>query len=86
MTIVNDDYGIFHPALYTTEPVEWIGETVQRILVYDGAFGGLFQNGDRVEVSGILQKVTQKDIGGQINQIMVGTRVGSGKEYIRLVN
>ena len=86
MTIENDDHGIFHPALYDTRPVESAGQPVQRILVYDGAFGGLFQCGDRVEVSGMLQRVIRERTESSIGQIMVGTKAGSGKEYIRLVN
>lgn len=85
MTIENSDYSIFHPALYETDPVDFGGVTIQRILVYDGAFGGLFRSGDRVEVSGMIQRVVQKRTGSSIGQIMVGTKVGSGKEYIRLV-
>ncbi|TFG31140.1 hypothetical protein EU527_13275 [Candidatus Thorarchaeota archaeon] len=82
--IENDVYGIFHPALYEIEPIEFEGETVQRIMTYDGAFGGLFHTGDRVEVTGMLQRVVQANTDCSFAQIMVGTKVGSGKEYIRL--
>ena len=86
VSITSDDYSIFHPALYEIEPIEFSGETVQRILVYDGAFGGLFRTGDRIEVSGMLQRVVRKETDNRTGQIMVGTKIGSGKEYIRLVN
>lgn len=86
MTIESDAYGIFHPALYDTGPVESKGETVQRIMIYDGAFGGLFHIGDRVEVSGMLQRVVLENTDCSFGQIMVGTKVGSGKEYIRLLD
>ncbi len=86
MVINNADYGIFHPAILTTEPAT-IGETsVTRIMIYDGAFGGLFKNGDRIEVSGTLQKVTQTDTEVESHQLMVGTKAGSGKEFVRLLS
>jgi predicted nucleotidyltransferase len=84
-TIENVDYGIFHPAIYGITPIVHDEATINRIMVYDGAFGGLFKTDDSVEVSGTLQKVTKpKDENGSY-QIMVGTKTGSGKEYIRLI-
>jgi len=86
-TIVeNADYGIFHPAILMTKPATIDEITVTRIMIYDGAFGGLFKNGDRIEVSGTLQKVTQTDSGAEFHQLMVGTKAGSGKEYVRLLS
>ena len=85
MDIDSTKFGIFHPAIYEgrSEPLNAIdGERVNRILVYDGAFGGLLKPGDRVEVSGTLQKVTKGD--EILYQIMVGTKSGAGKEFIRL--
>ncbi|MHA2353125.1 MAG: hypothetical protein ACXABX_08410, partial [Candidatus Thorarchaeota archaeon] len=61
------------------------GESVSRILVYDGAFGGLLRIGDRVEVTGTLQRVVPTNGGSSFYQIMVGTKSGAGKEYIRLI-
>ncbi|TFG29420.1 hypothetical protein EU528_09715 [Candidatus Thorarchaeota archaeon] len=86
MVVKNADYGIFHPAIYTTEPVEIDKASVTRIMIYDGAFGGLLKNGDRIEVSGTLQRVnfTNSDI--EFHQIMVGTKNGSGKEHIKLLS
>jgi predicted nucleotidyltransferase len=87
MEIESADYGIFHPAIYEgrTEPLDLInGEIVDRILVYDGAFGGLLRPEDRVEVAGTLQKVTRSD--ETLYQVMVGTKSGAGKEFIRLLS
>jgi predicted nucleotidyltransferase len=85
LVVENADYGIFHPAILTTEPTQ-IGErTVTRIMTYDGAFGGLIKSGDRIEVSGTLQSVIQPNTSVKFHQLMVGTKNGSGKEYIKLV-
>ncbi|MGY5871944.1 MAG: hypothetical protein RTV72_06855 [Candidatus Thorarchaeota archaeon] len=86
MIIENADYGIFHPAILTTEPAIVNENTVTRIMIYDGAFGGLFKSGDRIEVSGTLQRVTQTNTGVESYQLMVGTKTGSGKEYVRLLS
>ncbi|MHA2303614.1 MAG: hypothetical protein ACXACD_21965 [Candidatus Thorarchaeota archaeon] len=87
MHIESADYGIFHPAIYegSSEPLDAIaGEQVRRILIYDGAFGGLLRPEDRVEVTGTLQKVTRGE--EILYQVMVGTKSGAGKEFIRLVS
>ncbi len=90
MEIINDQYGLFLPALYEgqSKPLTIIeGEHVSRIMVYEGSFRGLIQNGDTVEVSGIIQRVTPKAPKGEIfYQMMVGSKAGAGKEFIRLIS
>jgi predicted nucleotidyltransferase len=88
MEIENADFGIFHPAIYEGQspPLDAVGgESVSRIMVYDGAFGGLLRTGDRVEVTGSLQRVVPTNGTPPFYQIMVGTKSGAGKEYIRLL-
>ena len=86
MVVENADFGIFHPAILTTEPATIDETSVTRIMIYDGAFCGLCKNGDRIEVSGTLQRVTQTNTGVESYQLMVGTKTGSGKEYIKLLS
>jgi len=94
MHIENDDYGLFQPAIYIgkSEPVGMAeNESIARIMVYDGAFGGVIRKGDSVEVSGTLQKVqAMKQTKITMNQrkfyqLMVGTVEGAGREFIRLI-
>jgi predicted nucleotidyltransferase len=89
MEITSDIYGLFIPALYESisEPLDIIeGERISRVMVYEGSFRGLIRHGDTVEASGIIQKVTPSDSNdGIFYQMMVGSKVGSGKEFIRLV-
>jgi predicted nucleotidyltransferase len=85
-TIEDDVFGLFTPALYSINSAgndDTLGRRVNRILAYDGAFSGLFMTGDSVEVSGTLQVVRSNE--GEIiaHQLMVGTKAGSGQEYIR---
>ena len=87
MEIENVDFGIFHPAIYEgrSQPIDELdGNSVSRIMVYDGAFGGLVMTGDTVEVTGTIQKVRPTKGGEPFYQIMVGTKSGAGKEFIRL--
>jgi predicted nucleotidyltransferase len=89
MEITSDKLGLFLPALYegksgSLDAIE--GNHVSRILVYEGSFRGLIRNGDKVEVSGIIQRVTPtRGSGETFYQMMVGSKVGAGTEFIRLV-
>jgi predicted nucleotidyltransferase len=88
MEIENADFGIFHPAIYEGQspPLDAIdGDSVSRIMIYDGAFGGLLRAGDQVEITGTLQRVVPSDGTPAFYQIMIGTKSGAGKEYIRLL-
>ena len=87
MEIERAEFGIFHPAIYegqspSLDAID--GDSVSRIMVYDGAFGGLLRAGDQVEVTGTLQKVVPTNGDDPFYQIMVGTKSGAGKEFIRL--
>ncbi len=87
--VENTDCGIFHPAILKGKSTVLANHNdieVTRIMIYDGAFTGLFVPGDEIEVSGTLQKVspnTSDDI--EFYQLMIGTKNGAGREYIRLV-
>ena len=86
MVVENADYGIFHPAIYTTEPTVIEECSVTRIMIYDGAFCGLIKKGDRIEVSGTLQRVSLINSDAEFHQIMIGTKSGSGKEYVKILS
>ncbi|MFX1580594.1 MAG: hypothetical protein ACFFBJ_13175 [Promethearchaeota archaeon] len=89
-TVEDAKYGIFHPALLQvkSKPLSnHNGIEVTRILIYDGAFTGLFRPGDEVEVSGTLQKVSSiTSESKDFYQLMVGTKAGAGREFIRFVD
>jgi predicted nucleotidyltransferase len=85
-TVESADYGIFHPAIYTIASALLDNISISRIMIYDGAFGGLFKTDDKIEVSGTLQKVVRTSSGEEFHQLMIGTKSGSGKEYVRLLS
>ena len=78
--IEEDRYGLFSPAVYAVD-----AEIANRVMVYDGAFSGLFKRGDAVEVSGALQKIIAPDGSTTGHHLIVGTKSGSGKEFIRFM-
>ena len=90
MEVTSEKYGLFLPAIYegSSRPLDILGgDQVSRILLYEGSFRGLIREGDKVEVSGIIQRVTPTRNREEIfYQLMVGSKVGAGKEFIRLVS
>lgn len=89
MTITDASYGIFIPSILTCEPtpVSTVSNIeITRVMIYDGAFRGLFRSGDKVEVVGTLQRVTfPEDENRHEYQLMLGTQAGAGREFIRLL-
>ena len=79
-------YGLFSPSIIKgrSGPIDSInGDIVSRLMVYEGVYSGLTEEGDTLEVAGTLQKVVPKE-GDPFYQLMIGTKSGAGKEYIRL--
>jgi uncharacterized protein len=93
MEIEDSEYGIFMPAVYygSSKPTDAThGNTVTRIMVYDGVFRGLLEPGDKVDVTGALQRVEPTSgrhaHGTEVfYQIMVGTKNGRGRDLISVV-
>lgn len=79
------EYGIFHPALLNGTTLEGSRneKSVSRIMIYDGAFTGLFVEGDILEVCGTLQRVNSTITDSEFYQLMIGTKSGAKREYIR---
>ncbi len=86
LVVENVDFGIFHPAIYDTESAVIEGHSVTRVMIYDGAFCGLIKKGDRIEISGTLQRVNLTNTDAELHQIMIGTKAGSGKEYVKILS
>ncbi len=82
-------YGLFSPSIIEgTSPIlrEFGDVRLSRLLIYEGIYNGLFKSGDRLEVSGMLQRVRPRpEEQEEFYQLMVGTKIGAGKEYIRLL-
>ncbi len=88
MAIEGTDYGIFQPSVYEgrSKPVDIPEEPiVSRVLIYDGDFRGMLQEDDRVAIMGSVQRVIPHD-GEPFYQVMVGTKSGASREYIRIID
>jgi predicted nucleotidyltransferase len=92
MSVVESEYRSFTPALFTvdTNQVPEIGDIkISRLMIYDGALKDLFRNGEHLDVCGIPQRVepVSDESGSPVHhfyQIMVGTKAGAGKEFVRV--
>jgi predicted nucleotidyltransferase len=90
VNVIESDYSPFTPALFAVDSdsvSEIGGAKISRLMIYDGALKDLFQNGDRLEICGIPQRVMPESgsLLRPFHQIMVGTVVGAGKEFVRVI-
>ncbi|MBD3350230.1 MAG: hypothetical protein GF364_01975 [Candidatus Lokiarchaeota archaeon] len=108
--VSNVDWGYFYPAIvyikYVTNSDENNNETqlhedilkkIKRIVIFEREISGYFNQGDNIEISGLLQKVEHAPkkvvLNGSINenfqkddeiyQIVIGTKENYGNEYIK---
>ncbi len=81
-------YGLFLPSLYIGESDELQcinGQKTSRLMIYEGVFRGLAQVGDQLEVAGTVQRVMKPSGKTAFHQLMVGTKAGAGREYIKIL-
>ncbi|MEM2454355.1 MAG: hypothetical protein QXN21_00185 [Candidatus Bathyarchaeia archaeon] len=87
--IKDDSEAMFRPAIYEIEdysPLEYSselpGEIVPgRVVSMIGCYRNVARRGDRIMVSGVLERVEDTLSGGLFHQVVVGT-AGGGEEYI----
>jgi len=82
-TVVDAGESIYLPATYIVEDAEIDGRgaEVTRLVSYEGLYGGVFKEGDRVEFRGVLEEVRGR---APLNQVVVGG-AGSPSGYIKWV-
>ncbi|OGD52774.1 hypothetical protein A3K81_06755 [Candidatus Bathyarchaeota archaeon RBG_13_60_20] len=79
-TVADASESMFLPAFYRVEDAALPGGVeAERLVSYEGLYGGVFAEGDRVEFRGALEKVEGKNPG---HQVVVGG-AGSPAGYIR---
>jgi len=80
VTVVDASESMFLPAVYRVEEAKLSGGVeVDRLVSYEGLYGGVFSEGERVEFKGVLEVVEGKNPG---RQVVVGG-AGSPAGYIR---
>ena len=77
--IADADESIYLPAIYRVDDVEESLAEIERVVSYEGLFCDAFEEGDRVEFSGILEQVSGD---GDSYRVLVGG-AGSQPGYIR---
>jgi predicted nucleotidyltransferase len=73
------------PCTYGVDFFEGLGEgvTVEKIVSYDGFYGGIFDCGEIVDVRGKLEKVHDRRRRRVYHQIVVGSLEARGEDYIK---
>jgi predicted nucleotidyltransferase len=81
-SISNSKESIFLPAIYKVEETDIeLDLDIKQLVSYEGMFSDIFRAGERVEFSGILEKVSGRD---NFYQVLIGGS-GSKDSYIKLV-
>ncbi|MFW9919588.1 MAG: hypothetical protein ACFFED_08315 [Candidatus Thorarchaeota archaeon] len=87
--VENVSYSLFSPSIVegtTPSLQQFEGVKASRLLIYEGIYSGLFNVGDHLEVTGMLQRVhPMSDNREDFYQLMIGTKDGAGIEYIRIL-
>ena len=85
-TIKNADEAIFMPSTYLVEDVKirfGLNVEVESIISYEGLYGGIFEEGEKILVKGVLEKVEDLKRGKSSWRIVVGSLKADGKDYIK---
>ncbi len=81
-SISDSDESVFLPAIYKIEKVDCeSGFDIKQLVSYEGMLSDIFRVGERVEFSGILEKVSGKD---SFYRVLIGGS-GSKDSYIKLL-
>jgi hypothetical protein len=87
-TIVEAEESIFLPAKYEVSKVKVLSgpklNPINEIVSYEGLYSGIFCEGEKVKVRGLLEKVSPlRAEKGFYYRILVGSRVACGEDYIK---
>lgn len=80
-TVVNNNESMFLPAIYKIDEVELDSETVDvtQLVSFEGLYGSLFENGEKIKFNGMLEKVTGKK---EYHRVIIGG-ASSRKNYVK---
>ncbi len=88
-TVKNDDEAMFRPAIYKIEDYKPIGsistlpkdEFPELVVSMIGCYRNIAKNGDKIRVSGMLERAENVETGEVFHQVVVGTSI-SEEEHI----
>ncbi|MBS7635717.1 hypothetical protein KEJ34_09650, partial [Candidatus Bathyarchaeota archaeon] len=85
--VSDDSEADFMPAIYKVEDVRVLeGQPIKDIVEvasYEGFYGGIAYNGERISVYGKLEKVIDKRNNEEYHRVLVGSREALGRDYIK---
>ncbi|HER54547.1 MAG TPA: hypothetical protein ENO13_01455 [Candidatus Bathyarchaeota archaeon] len=80
---------LFLPAVYKIKDVTLLENKqlvdVSEVVTYEGLYSSLAENGEKIQVKGKLEKVTQKQNNQQHYRVVVGSPEGKGTEFIKIM-
>ncbi len=77
---------IFMPSTYLVEDVKvksGLDVKVKEVVSYEGLYGGIFEEGEKIVVKGVLEKVESRVSKENYWRIVVGSLKADGKDYIK---
>jgi len=77
----------FLPSIYKVERVKIIEgpkvEDISEVASYEGLYGGLAEEGEKILCYGKLEKVTDRRAEQQYHRVLVGSKEAKGRDYIK---
>lgn len=78
---------LFLPAVYKVKDISFLENEVPvniyEVITYEGLYSSLAKNGEKIQVKGKLEKVSQKQTNTGYYRVVVGSPEGKGTEYIK---
>jgi len=88
-TVSDSEESDFLPATYKVEDVKVLEgrkvEDINEVVSYEGLYGGLAEEGERILAYGKMEHVTDKRTGEIYHRVLIGSREAEGRDYIKLL-
>jgi predicted nucleotidyltransferase len=80
---------LFLPAVYKVKDISFLENEqlvdVSEVVTYEGLYSSLAENGEKIQVKGKMEKVTEKQNNHQHYRVVVGSPEGKGTEFIKIM-
>jgi len=80
---------LFLPATYQIDNVKFLDGNplgdVTEVVSYEGLYCSIAETGEKIQAKGKLEKVEEKENGRQHYRVLVGSAMGKGKDYLKLL-
>ena len=84
--IEDASHSIFLPAVYKVRNVKVRGKSLEEVLKlvsFEGLYGGIFTEGERVRFRGLLEEVEDLKLNRVYWRVLIGSRAAKGHDYIK---